>query len=290
MLANPPLDSTGFASGRPTSSACKCDVVPPQPCSTRRIGFRIYAVTAVKTFGIFHRRAAWRAGRHVCDLALAANGLAAASRPRRHRGALRLRGRADPPARGSLRPSLRRVRGVFSDRSAPLGLGRGREAARPLRLDRCSDRAVRSRRRPLRPSYLRVALAGALLAPRVAVRATARVGPAVDGPEAARDPARPTALSRASSIEPELVSCAHGHRRGPRHRRNSLVPRESKRWRDLYRGRAAVEREFGRLKNEYGLTPLRVGGRERVALHADLTMLARLTLALARARAVPLAA
>ena len=58
----------------------------------------------------------------------------------------------------------------------------------------------------------------------------------------------------------------------------------------LYHGRAAVEREFGRLKNEYGLTPLCVRGRERVALHADLTMLARLSLALATARAVPLAA
>ncbi|MDQ3889551.1 MAG: transposase [Actinomycetota bacterium] len=76
--------------------------------------------------------------------------------------------------------------------------------------------------------------------------------------------------------------------RADRHR--TLVPRETKRWRDLYRGRAAVEREFGRLKNEFGLTPLRVRGRERVALHADLTLLARLSLALARARAVPLAA
>jgi hypothetical protein len=45
-----------------------------------------------------------------------------------------------------------------------------------------------------------------------------------------------------------------------------------------------------RLKNEYGLAPLCVRGIERVALHADLTMLARLSLALARARAVPLAA
>jgi hypothetical protein len=52
----------------------------------------------------------------------------------------------------------------------------------------------------------------------------------------------------------------------------------------------SVEREFGRLKNEYALTPLRVRGRERVALRADLTMLARLSLALERARAVPLAA
>jgi len=73
-------------------------------------------------------------------------------------------------------------------------------------------------------------------------------------------------------------------------RLHPLIPRETKRWRDLYRGRAAVEREFGRLKHEYGLAPLRVRGLEKVALHADLTMLARLSLALARARAVPLAA
>jgi hypothetical protein len=59
---------------------------------------------------------------------------------------------------------------------------------------------------------------------------------------------------------------------------------------DLYRGRASVEREFGRLKHEYGLAPLRVRGLAKVALHADLTMLARLSQALARARAVPLAA
>ena len=73
-------------------------------------------------------------------------------------------------------------------------------------------------------------------------------------------------------------------------RRNPLIPRETKRWRELYRGRGAVERTFGRLKNEYGLAPLRVRGLERVALHADLTMLARLSQALSRARAVPLAA
>ena len=60
--------------------------------------------------------------------------------------------------------------------------------------------------------------------------------------------------------------------------------------RRLYRGRGAVEREFGRLKHDYGLAPLRVRGLGRVQLHADLTMLARLSQALARARAVPLAA
>jgi IS5 family transposase len=69
-----------------------------------------------------------------------------------------------------------------------------------------------------------------------------------------------------------------------------LIPRDSKRFGDLYRGRGAVERCFGRLKNEAGLTPLRVRGLERVALHADLCILATLASALARARAVPLAA
>jgi hypothetical protein len=73
-------------------------------------------------------------------------------------------------------------------------------------------------------------------------------------------------------------------------RRHPLVPHGSDRWHKLYRGRSSVEREFGRLKHEYGLAPLRVRGLAKVALHADLTMLARLSLALARARAVPLAA
>src|SRR5215211_8441986 len=73
-------------------------------------------------------------------------------------------------------------------------------------------------------------------------------------------------------------------------RLHPLIPRETKRWGDLYRGRGAVEREFGRLKDDYGLRPLRVRGRERVQLHADLCILARLTVALARARAVPFAA
>ncbi|MGH3047356.1 MAG: transposase [Gaiellaceae bacterium] len=73
-------------------------------------------------------------------------------------------------------------------------------------------------------------------------------------------------------------------------RLHPLIPRESKRWGDLYRGRSAVEREFGRLKHEYGLALLRVRGLERVQLHADLCILARLAVALARARAVPLAA
>ena len=58
------------------------------------------------------------------------------------------------------------------------------------------------------------------------------------------------------------------------------IPRHTQRFKDLYRGRAAIEREFGRLKHDYRLAPLRVRGLEKVALHADLTMLARLSQAL----------
>jgi Transposase DDE domain len=68
------------------------------------------------------------------------------------------------------------------------------------------------------------------------------------------------------------------------------IPRHTQRFRDLYRGRAAVERAFGDLKHSYGLAPLRVRGLARVQLHADLTMLARLTQALSRTRQLALAA
>jgi hypothetical protein len=54
--------------------------------------------------------------------------------------------------------------------------------------------------------------------------------------------------------------------------------------------RTSVGREFGRLKHDYGLAFLRVRGIERVRLHADLIMLARLATALSRARHAPLAA
>jgi hypothetical protein len=76
----------------------------------------------------------------------------------------------------------------------------------------------------------------------------------------------------------------------PPSRKHPHVPRESDSFRSLYRNRGAVEREFGMLKNHYGLLPLRVRGLNRVQLHADPTMLARLSLALTRARVVPLAA
>lgn len=67
--------------------------------------------------------------------------------------------------------------------------------------------------------------------------------------------------------------------------RESSIPRASDEWRRLYRGRSAVEREFGRLKHHYALALLRVRGIERVRLHADLTMLGRLSLALVKSRA-----
>ena len=68
-------------------------------------------------------------------------------------------------------------------------------------------------------------------------------------------------------------------------RLHPLIPRESDRWKAAYRKRAAVEREFGRLKHSWGLGPLRVRGLDRVRLHADLTILTKLACALARVRA-----
>ncbi len=73
-------------------------------------------------------------------------------------------------------------------------------------------------------------------------------------------------------------------------RLHPLIPRETKRSRKLYRSRGAVEREFGRLKHEWALLPLRVRSLDRVRLHADLTILAKLGCALAKAQAVPIAA
>jgi hypothetical protein len=64
---------------------------------------------------------------------------------------------------------------------------------------------------------------------------------------------------------------------------NTPIKRGTDQWATLYRRRTSVEREFGRLKHQYGLAFLRVRGIERVRLHADLTMLARLALALSRA-------
>jgi hypothetical protein len=69
-----------------------------------------------------------------------------------------------------------------------------------------------------------------------------------------------------------------------------LLPRESERSRKLYRSRGAMEREFGRFKHEWALLPLRVRGLDRVRLHVDRTIVAKLACALSRARAAGLPA
>lgn len=68
-------------------------------------------------------------------------------------------------------------------------------------------------------------------------------------------------------------------------RMHPLIPYGTDRWYRMYRGRGAVERTFGRLKNEWGLKPLRCRGLDRVRLHADLTILTKLACALSRVRA-----
>jgi hypothetical protein len=73
-------------------------------------------------------------------------------------------------------------------------------------------------------------------------------------------------------------------------RLHPLILRHTTRSAKLYKSRGAIEREFGRLKHEWAMLPLRVRGRDRVALHADLTILGKLGCALAKTRAVPLAA
>ncbi len=75
-----------------------------------------------------------------------------------------------------------------------------------------------------------------------------------------------------------------GSRKGP------IILRHTQRFRDLYNRRGAVEREFAGLKTNYGLAPLRVRGLAKVQLHADLTILARLSLALSRGRTLAVAA
>ncbi|MDQ1437622.1 MAG: hypothetical protein QOK43_1251 [Acidimicrobiaceae bacterium] len=67
-------------------------------------------------------------------------------------------------------------------------------------------------------------------------------------------------------------------------RLHPLVPRATARFKSLYHRRGAVEREFGRLKHEWSLLPLRVRRIDGVRLHADLSILARLSMALLAAQ------
>ena len=65
-------------------------------------------------------------------------------------------------------------------------------------------------------------------------------------------------------------------------RLHTLIPRGTDRWKSLYHQRGAVEREFGHLKHEWAMLPLRVRRLPRVRLHVDLTILAQLASALIR--------
>jgi hypothetical protein len=111
------------------------------------------------------------------------------------------------------------------------------------------------------------------------------------------------AVSTVSGVSPPLLSTPatgprglgekgreYAPKRGQLPSGRRCIPRKSDEWRSLYRRRSAVEREFGRLKHHYALAMLRVRGIERVRLHADLTILGRPALELARARAIPIAA
>jgi transposase, IS5 family len=66
-------------------------------------------------------------------------------------------------------------------------------------------------------------------------------------------------------------------------RLHTLIPRSTRRWKKLYNSRTAVEREFGRLKHEWAMLPLRIRGLKKVKLHVDLTILTRLSCALLKA-------
>ena len=61
---------------------------------------------------------------------------------------------------------------------------------------------------------------------------------------------------------------------------NGPIDRATDRFKRLYRMRAKVEGEFGRLKTVNGLTPLRSRGLQKVQTHADLCLIARLAISL----------
>lgn len=81
-----------------------------------------------------------------------------------------------------------------------------------------------------------------------------------------------------------VLPVATGGRNFPR------IARGSERFRSLYKRRALIEREFAHLKREHALAMLRVRGLDRVQLHVDLTIFARLALANQRTRELRLAA
>jgi len=67
-------------------------------------------------------------------------------------------------------------------------------------------------------------------------------------------------------------------------RRHTPVPRETKKWRRLYRRRTAVERVNGRLKGHLLLDDLRVRGKAKVTVRISLSLLTLLGAALSMAQ------
>lgn len=67
-------------------------------------------------------------------------------------------------------------------------------------------------------------------------------------------------------------------------RRHTPVPRETKKWRRLYRRRTAVERVFGRLKGHLLLDALRVRGLAKVRVRLTLSLVVMLAAALGMAQ------
>lgn len=86
------------------------------------------------------------------------------------------------------------------------------------------------------------------------------------------------------------AECAPKSRWVKADRLHPLIPRETARYKALYRERTSVERFFGRAKHGHALAALRVRGLDRVRLHVDLTMLAMLGSALVRQQGVAAAA
>jgi Transposase DDE domain len=94
----------------------------------------------------------------------------------------------------------------------------------------------------------------------------------------------PVVPLRGAKGKQPVLPVATGGRMFPR------IARGTERFKSLYRRRALIEKEFAHCKREHGLAVLRVRGLERVQLHVDLTLLARLALALNRSQEVALAA
>jgi hypothetical protein len=59
-------------------------------------------------------------------------------------------------------------------------------------------------------------------------------------------------------------------------RKHTLVPRTTRRFKELYKKRTAVEREFSLLKDQYLLNVIRVQGLKKVAAHVELCIFVRL--------------